>query len=270
MGSLTGWEAIILGFVQGLTEFLPVSSSGHLVLFQRLFGLQEAALLFDVVLHLATLVAVLVVFYREFAGILRRPASHLTWLLVAGTIPTGIIGLAFRDFFDRLFASGQSLGVEFIITGLVLWLAESQRPRYNPKTMERISLLDAAFIGTMQGLAILPAISRSGLTIAGSLFRGLDRETAARFSFILSAPAILGAGLVELRDLPAAASTSLPWFPALLGAVAAGVSGYLAIRFMIRLLSRSNMRVFSFYVWALGLLVLFDQLVTHRFFPPLW
>lgn len=270
MGSLTNWEAIILGLVQGLTEFLPVSSSGHLVLFQRFFGLQEAALLFDVLLHLATLGAVLVVFYREFAGILRRPASRLTWLLIAGTIPTGIIGLAFRDFFDRLFASGQSLGVEFIITGLVLWLAESRRPGNNPKTMERISLPDAAFVGTMQGLAILPAISRSGLTIAGSLLVGLERETAARFSFILSAPAILGAGLVELRDLPAVAGSSLPLLPALLGGVAAGISGYLAIRFMIRLLTRGNMRAFSFYVWALGLLVLFDQLVTHRFFPPLW
>lgn len=270
MGSLTSGEAIILGLVQGLTEFIPVSSSGHLVLFQRLFGLEEAALLFDVLLHLATLGAVLAVFYREFSSILRRPASRLTWLLIAGTIPTGIIGLAFRDFFNRLFASGQSLGVEFIITGLVLWLAESKRPGNNPKTMERISLLDAAVIGTMQGLAILPAISRSGLTIAGALLVGLERETAAKFSFILAAPAILGAGLVEMRDLPAAAGASLPLLPVLLGVVTAGASGYLAIRFMIHLLTRSNMRPFSFYVWFLGLTVLFDQLVTRRFFPPLW
>lgn len=269
METLTTAEAVVLGLVQGLTEFLPVSSSGHLVLFQTLFGLQEDSLLFDVILHLATLVPVLVIFAQEFLAILKRPNSRLTWLLVAGIIPTGLIGLAFHDFFDRLFTSGQGLGAEFLLTGLVLWAAESIHPA-RPKPLDRVSLLDAAFVGTMQGLAIMPALSRSGLTIAGALFRGLERETAARFSFILSAPAILGAGLVELKDLPTAAGSSLPLVPTLLGALAAAASGYLAIRFMLRLLTHSNMLGFSFYVWALGATILFDQFVTHRFFPPLW
>lgn len=269
METLTTVEAVLLGLVQGLTEFLPVSSSGHLVLLQTIFGLQEDSLLFDVILHLATLVPVLVIFAQEFLIILKRPNSRLTWLLVAGIIPTGIIGLAFHDFFNQLFATGQSLGIEFIITGLVLWIAESLHPRYS-KTLDHVSLLDAVFIGTMQGLAIMPAISRSGLTIAGALFRGLERETAARFSFILSAPAILGAGLVELKDLPLTGSAALPLGAVLPGALAAAISGYLAIRFMLHLLTHSNMRGFSFYVWALGAAILFDQFITHRFFPPLW
>lgn len=270
MSSISSPEALILGVVQGLTEFLPVSSSGHLVLFQRIFGLTESNLAFDVVLHLGTLVSVLIVFYGDFLSILRRPASRLTWLIIAGLIPTGIIGIAFRDVVARLFASGQSLGFEFLITGLVLWFAEGASGRRGRKDLAHMSLTDAAVVGTMQGLAILPAISRSGLTIAGALFRGLDRKTAARFSFLLSAPAILGAALVELKDLPQMSASSLPLVPTLLGALAAVIGGYLAIRFMIRLLTTSNMRVFSYYVWFIGALVLFDQLFTKRFFPPLF
>lgn len=266
---LTTLVAVILGLVQGLTEFLPVSSSGHLVLVQRLFGIQQEALLFDVILHLATLGAVLAAFYRDFLDILKQPFSRLTWLLVAGTIPTGLLGIAFQEPIGRLFASGQTLGAEFILTGFILWTAERIPPRSSPKGLAEITTLDAAFIGTMQGIALLPAISRSGLTISGALLRGLERQTAARFSFLLSAPAILGAALVELKDLPAAAGTTLPPGPVLVGTVAAAISGYLAIRFMLHVLTSSNMRLFSLYVWLLGAAILTDQLITHRFFPPL-
>lgn len=266
------WEAIILGIIQGLTEFLPVSSSGHLVLAQRIFGVHEAVLFFDVMLHVGTLLAVLLVFSRDWIALLRRPFSRLTWLLIAGLIPTGILGIAFKGVISKLFATGQTLGIEFLITGLILWWAESL-PR-GRKNLKRMSYFDAAVVGTAQGLAILPAISRSGLTIAGALFRGLDRETAARYSFLLSAPAILGAALVELKDLPAGAlsgaASSLPWTQVLAGMVAAAVFGYLAIKVMLEVLTRGNMRVFSYYVWAVGLLVLLDQVVTHRFFGPLF
>lgn len=266
------FEAIVLGMIQGLTEFLPISSSGHLVLAQRIFGVHEAVLFFDVMLHVGTLVAVLIVFSRDWLAILRRPLSRLTWLLIAGLIPTGILGLAFKDVISKLFASGQTLGIEFLITGIILWWAEGL-PR-GRKSLRRMSYLDAAVVGTAQGLAILPALSRSGLTIAGALLRGLDRETAARYSFLLSAPAILGAALVELKDASsgplASAVSAVPWAQVLAGMAAAAVFGYLAIKVMLAVLTRGNMRAFSYYVWAVGILVLLDQVVTHRFFPPLF
>lgn len=260
------WEAAILGLVQGLTEFLPISSSGHLVLFQKLFGIAEDALIFDVSLHLGTLVAVLVVFWSDIWNMVRRPFSRLTLLVVAGTIPTALIGLSLSDFFEELFKSGKTLGLEFLVTGAVLWWAESVRSQN--KNLQQTGYLDALFIGTMQGLAIMPAISRSGLTIAGALFRGLNRELAARYSFLLSVPAILGAAVFTAKPLlsnPQLAAGVEP-VPMLVGTLVAAVSGFAAVKFMLRLLTQGSIRVFSYYVWALGGLILVDQLITHFYF----
>lgn len=265
---MTIWEALTLGLVQGLTEFLPVSSSGHLVLFQRFFGIQEAVLTFDVMAHFGTLLAVIAVFWQDLSTMIRRPLDRLPRLLIAGTIPTAAIGLIFSDFFARLFATGQTLGIEFLATGTILWLAETVQARN--KSLQSMTYGDAAFIGAMQGLAIMPAISRSGLTIAGALFRGLNRELAARYSFLLSLPAILGAAVLETSKLSLGGGGETTLLPLIVGTAAAAVSGYAAIKFMLRLLVTGSMRRFSFYVWMLGLLVLADQLVTHRFFNPLF
>lgn len=256
---MTVLQSIILGLVQGLTEFLPISSSGHLVLFQRFFGLEEGAFTFAVMVHIGTLVAVFAVFWKDIIDILKKPWQKLTWLIIVATVPTGAIGLLFKDFFDRLFASGESLGIEFIATGFILWFAD--RVRQRDKGIAEMSNFDAAFVGLMQGIAILPAISRSGLTIAGALFRGIDRETAARFSFLVSIPAIAGAALLDLKDVMEANQLSqLTGLPFIIGPVVAAISGYWAIRFMIRLLQRGSMKVFSYYVWALGAIVLVLQL----------
>jgi len=255
---MTILQSIILGLVQGLTEFLPISSSGHLVLFQRFFGLKEAVLTFDVLVHLGTLVAVVAVFWRDIVSIIKRPWQRLSLLIIVATIPTGIMGLALKDFFEMLFQSGKSLGIEFLVTGLIIWAADNIKER--DKGIEKISYFDAAFVGVMQGIAILPAISRSGLTIAGSLFRGINRETAARFSFLVSIPAIAGASLLDLKNI---SIQSLPpgAGPAyVIGPVVAAVSGYWAIRFMIRILQRGSLRGFAYYVWALGLVVIALQL----------
>ncbi|MDS1029865.1 undecaprenyl-diphosphate phosphatase [Bacillota bacterium LX-D] len=257
-------QAIILGIVQGLTEFLPISSSGHLVLLQKFFGITNSSLAFDVILHFGTLIAVIIFFWSDIMYIIRKPFGKLPVYLVIGTIPAVIAGLFLNDFFEKLFSSGQTLGLEFLATGAILWVAESLRSGH--KGLKEITATDSLFIGVMQAIAILPAISRSGLTIAGSLFRGLDREFAARFSFLLSIPAILGATVLEGKKL---ATTGIPLdsiLTLLLGALAAAVAGYIAIKFMLAILNKGSLKVFSYYVFALGFLIILDQLLFHFFF----
>ncbi len=252
-------EAVILGIIQGLTEFLPISSSGHLVLFQKLFGLEEGNLTFDTMLHLGTLLAVFVIFRDDIVAMIKQPFSKLSILVVAGTIPTAIIGLALKDFFEQLFASGRTIGVEFIITGLILWWAES-RP-FGYKKIEDITLLDAGLIGVLQGAAIFPAISRSGLTIAGALFRGIERDTAARYSFLLSIPSILGAVVLQAKDIQKQGIGDVQLLPMLVGTIVSAVFGYLAIKWMLRLIAGGKLKLFSYYVWFLGLVIVVAQLL---------
>jgi len=257
-------QAILLGIVQGATEFLPISSSGHLVLFQKILGVAEPTLTFDIVVHLGTLVAVFAVFWKDILSLLRRPFQRMTLLLIAGTIPTGIIGIVFKDFFEELFASGRTLGIEFLITGSVLFFAENLSRGY--KDAEETSLLDAAFVGLMQGAAILPAVSRSGLTISGALFRNMDRDFAARFSFLLSIPAILGAAVFDMKDVLETGLENLDSVSLGAGFIFAAIFGYISIKYMIGMLRKGKMRVFSYYVFILGTLVLIDQYLTHIFF----
>ncbi|OGO77943.1 MAG: undecaprenyl-diphosphatase [Clostridiales bacterium GWB2_37_7] len=258
-------QAIILGIVQGLTEFLPISSSGHLVLMQKIFGITEPTLIFDTSVHLGTLIAVFAVFKDDIIQILKKPFQKLTWLLLAGTIPTAIVGIAFKDTFEQMFRSGSTLGFEFLATGaILLWSGTLKSGR---KSVRETSYFDAAFIGVMQGLAIMPAISRSGLTISGALFRNLDREFAARFSFLLSVPAILGAAVFQVKDIMEVGGGSGIGMNALIaGSVAAALAGYVSIKYMLRVLREGKIKYFAYYVFALGTLVILDQYVTHIFF----
>jgi undecaprenyl-diphosphatase len=249
--------SVLLGIIQGLTEFLPISSTGHLVLFGKWFGLREAGLLFDTLLHFGTLVAVVLVFRQEIRHMIFHPFSRLTRLVVIGTIPTAAIGILFEDTFEQISQTGQTIGFEFIATGLILWAVETMKP--GTRSMEQITYKDALLIGTLQGAAILPAISRSGLTIAGALYRGIERGDAARFSFLLSLPAILGATLLQAKDLWETKSASIHLMPMLAGTVVSGIAGYIAIRWMIRVISRGSMKGFAVYVWVLGGLVLIMQ-----------
>ncbi len=255
---MTVIQSLILGIVQGLTEFLPISSSGHLVFLQRIFGLKEIVLTFDLLVHLGTLAAVFAAFWPDIVSIIKKPRQRLVWLIAMATIPTGIIGLVFKDGFQILFESGKTIGVEFIITGLIIWFADKVKDR--TKGIGDISYFDAAFVGVMQGIAILPAISRSGLTIAGSLFRGIDRETAARFSFLVSIPAIAGATVLDLKDVIGHGILPQMGLPFIIGPVAAAISGYWAIKFMIKILQRGSMKGFAYYVWVLGGVIIALQL----------
>jgi undecaprenyl-diphosphatase len=268
------FEAIILGLVQGLTEFLPVSSSGHLVLLQHIFGIEEPAMLFDVMVHLGTLLAVFAVLWKDIWAILRRPIQALTGLLILATIPTVIAALAFRKGIEHAFESGQFLGFAFLATAMLLVTAEllsrHARADNDLKPAEDMNWLDALIIGIMQAIAIIPGISRSGATISGALSRKLDRDFAARFSFLLSIPAILGAVVLHAKDLvkggPEAEVSGIGTAAIIAGTISAAVIGYFAVRFMLRIIKEKSLFGFAVYTAVLGILVLIDQLGTHLVF----
>ncbi|HSO20643.1 MAG TPA: undecaprenyl-diphosphate phosphatase [Desulfosarcina sp.] len=263
-------EALVLGIVQGLTEFLPVSSSGHLVLFQNLFGLREPELLFDICLHVGTLAAVVLVFYRDILDILgallRIPARmgtsggmlqllradasvRMALLIVVGSIPTAVIGLLFKEITDQLFGSLFIVGAMLLITGCLLWL--TRRIRSEGRPIGRTTVKDALIIGIVQGLAILPGISRSGSTISTALFLGVDRKIAGRYSFLLSIPAIVGALLLSL-DTPEL-HTSIPLATILAGSFVSAVVGWLALVILLRVVDRGQLHRFAPYCWLVGI-----------------
>ncbi len=260
------FQAIILGIVQGFTEFLPVSSSGHLQLFQSLFHISQPTQTFDIVLHVGTLVPIFIVFRKEVWSIIRKPFQKLTGLLILATIPAIVVALLFGDFIDSISASATFLWIGFIITGLFLIYADNAKE--GKKNMEQITAADALIIGCMQALAIAPSISRSGGTITGALGRKLTRETAAKFSFLMSIPAIAGALVLAVKDVVTGdvPAEALPVLPTVFGFIAAMLCGYLAIRFMLKVIQSAKLRYFSYYVFVLAALIIVDEYVTHKFF----
>lgn len=257
--------ALILGIVQGITEFLPVSSSGHLILMKQLFDIDTDmfGLSFDIAVHIATLVAVMVVFREQIIALIKKPFQKYVYLVVLATVPAVIVGLFFNDFIDEISASGGFLGISFIITAIVLIIAEKVGKRV--KDDDSIKYVDAGVIGLAQGIAVMPGISRSGSTLATGLIMGLKKETALTFSFIMSIPVILGSAVLGVKDIiqePA----SFDVLVTLVGMVAAGISGYATIKFMLDFFKKRSLMWFSAYVGLLGILVVFDQLVTNIFF----
>ena len=266
-------EAIVLGAIQGLTEFLPVSSSGHLVLFQNLFGLKEPELLFDICLHIGTLLAVVIVFYREILDILKAllqlpvrvkmaggfgrlctidASIRMALLIIVGSIPTAVIGLFFKEITDQLFGSLVVVGCMLLITGILLWLTRNIRG--GGRTVSQTTLKDALVIGIVQGLAILPGISRSGSTISTALFLGVDRKVAGRYSFLLSIPAIIGALVLGL-DTPEL-HTSIPMGTIIAGSVISALVGWMALVVLLRVVDRGQLHRFAPYCWIVGLITL--------------
>lgn len=248
-------EALILGIIQGLTEFLPVSSTGHLLLGRQVFQLQEAGLFLDSMLHIGTLIAVMTVYSKEIMEVIKRPFSKTGILLIAGTIPTAVIGLAFKDFFEEVSKTGVTVGWEFLLTGLLLWWADSYK-RNGYKGIEDITIRDALVIGTFQGAAILPAVSRSGLTIAAALFCKIDKKAAAYFSFLLSIPSIAGGVILQSKEVFTGAQPPISFSALAIGSLASAVFGYIAVKWMIKLLQTGTLKGFAIYVWIIGLIVL--------------
>ena len=268
-------KTILLGIVQGIAEFLPVSSSGHLVLFQKLMGMPETGLLMEILLHVGTLFAVLAAFRREIAGMLRHPlTSRPVRLLFAATLPAVAAALLLGDALDVIF-SGWFLGFSFLLTSALLFVSEALSRRSGADAalleMDEMTIAQALCMGCMQAAALVPGISRSGATIVGGLASGVPRRTAAQFSFLMSAVATVGSLVFKMKDLAQAAAGGGAVFeggPAAMiaGMLAAAVSGYLAIRWLLRLLERASLRAFAYYTAAVGLLVLCDQLFAGRFF----
>jgi len=251
-------EAFLLGLIQGLTEFLPISSTGHLALGRHAFGLQEAGLFLDTMLHIGTLVAVLYYYRDVLLDVARKPFGKLSGLLVVGTLPAVAVGLLFKDYFEAISVSGATIGWEFLVTGAFLWFAD--RLKDGHKKLQDLTYADAAVIGAFQAGAIFPAVSRSGLTIVGGLIRKLDRETAAYFSFLVSIPAIAGGiALQSLELLEGRAAESVSLGALAVGTLASAAFGYAAVKWMIDYLKKGSLKTFAVYVWALGLVVLAAQ-----------
>ena len=267
------FRALFLGLLQGATEFLPVSSSGHLVLVPWLLGWPIPSLAFDAMVHWGTLVAVIAYFWRDWLALLRGawaglrarslndPAARLFLLLIVGTIPAALAGALLEDFFEGMFARPDAAAGFLLLTAALLTLAElgwarrSSAP--NPgalRALPALSWADALVVGLAQAVAILPGVSRSGATIAAGLGRGLEREAAARFSFLLSAPIILGAGAMQLWQL-ARAGTLAEEAPLLAaGFLTALVSGFAAIHFLLNYVRRRPLYPFALYCILLGIL----------------
>lgn len=265
------FEAIVLGLVQGLAEFLPVSSSGHLALLQNIFGVEgDKVLLFAVLLHLGTLISVFIVYWKDiwelvaelfltikdiFTGkglrLAERPVRKLGVMIIVATIPTAVIGLVFNDFFESLYTSMVAVGVGFLITGVLMFVAE--RMGAANRGIEKMNYRNAIFVGVLQGIAIYPGISRSGSTLVGGLTAGLKREFAVKFAFLISIPSILGSVILEAPDAIRAGVDPALTGPIIAGVVVAAVSGFIAIKTMIRIVSNKKLSYFSYYVWILGI-----------------
>lgn len=273
------FEALVLGVVQGLTEFLPVSSSGHLVLCQHLFGLREPELLFDICVHVGTLMAVLAVFYRDILQMLsvlmrlpglasrpgglraqfdQHPELRLMLMIVLGSLPTAALGILFAKMAEQLFGTIWLVGIALLITGTFLWFTRLRRS--SGRTIEEMRPKDALILGLAQGLAIVPGISRSGATISTALYLGIDRELAGRFSFLLAIPAILGALVLGLDgDM---FQTNLPAGTILLGSLMAAIVGYLALVLLLKLVKKGQLYRFAPYCWIVGVAALVASFVS--------
>ena len=250
------WQALVLGLVQGLTEFLPVSSSGHLVLAEALLGVKMPGVFVEVALHVATLGSVLVVYGRRLWEIIRgvfsgsRESITYALLLVVATIPAVVVGLLFNDYIEAHFHSMIELGVEFIVTGVILW--STRRP---PGERETPGWMAAFWIGVAQAVAILPAISRSGSTVAAALWAKLRPAAAAEFSFLMAVPVIAGAALLEGRHATANIA-AVGAGPLVFSFLVSFASGVIAILFLVAMLRRGRFYAFAPYCWIVGVLTL--------------
>lgn len=264
---MTWYEAVIYGIIQGLTEFLPISSSGHLLLAPAFFGWRDPGALFTAVIQLGTMLAVVIYFWRDLLRIAltwvrswSNPAlrsdlnARMGWYLVIGTIPIVILGFVFRDQIETAARSLYIVGTTLIVFGIILGLIDRASRKERP--VESVGRNDAIAVGLAQALALIPGVSRSGATISAGLLMGLDREAAARFSFLLSIPAIVLSGAYGLYGELGASSAGIGAGPILVATIVSFVVGYAAIAFLLRWLARHSLWVFVWYRVALGIVVL--------------
>lgn len=271
---MTYFQAIILGIVQGLSEFLPISSSGHLALLQHFFGIQsDNVMMFTVMLHVGTLVSVFIMYWSDIWALIKefflmiadlctgkglrlkeRPVRKLGLMIIWATIPTAIMGLLFNNFFESLNSKLWAIAIGWIITGFMLYFSE--KISRNRNGIEEMRFRDGFLIGVLQGIAICPGISRSGSTMVGGLSTGLRREFAVRFAFLISIPTILGAAVMEAPDAVQASASGMAMGPVIVGVIVSAVCGVLAIKAMIKVVIAQKLKWFAYYVWVLGAVIL--------------
>lgn len=270
-------NAIILGIAQGLAEFLPISSSGHLTILQHYFGIEgDSIIIFTILMHIGTLAAVFIIYWDDIWALIKelfvtiwdlvrfkglrlseRPVRKLGVMIIIASIPTAIIGLGFNDMFESFYQSLIPTAVGLIVTGFLLWIAE--RPRKQGKGIEEMSWAHAVIIGTLQGVAITPGISRSGSTLFGGLMTGLDRAFAVEFAFLISIPSVLGSLILESDGvIDSVMSNSMG--PIIVGFFCSLISGIFAIKVMITIVRKYSLRYFSVYVWVVGVFLLVSEL----------
>lgn len=270
-------SAIILGAVQGISEFLPISSSGHLVLVPALLGI-ETGLAFDTILHIGTLVAIFTFFWKDIINMIkgfilsiidltegvdifkrelhRVPEKRFAWLIIVGTIPTGIMGILLKDAIETIFRGTLFVGIFLLVTAAVLYYSE--RHSSGQITQKDMSFKQALIVGICQGLAVFPGISRSGSTIASGLCLGLNREYAARYSFLLSIPAVIGAGLIQIKDIATLdASVSV----LLAGFISSVIFGYLSIKLLMKMIKGWSLDIFAYYCTIIGIITIILSVV---------
>ena len=284
------FEAIILGFIQGVAEFLPVSSSGHLAIFKNFFGLEEAGIAYDILLHVGTLVAVFICFWsdiwelivngvgivvdacknigiffsnlfnknkkdytmKEYIEVISTPFRRYVMLIIVATIPTGIMGVLFKDMIESVSATLLIPGICLLMTSIILIIADNAKD--GDENEENVSYKKAGFVGICQGFATMPGISRSGTTVTACLLAGMDRAFAVKFSFIVSIPAIVGAAILDLPDLFKAGVTGSEMINYTAGTIVAAVVGYICIKTMLKIVRKKKFKVFSIYCAVMGLI----------------
>lgn len=270
-------EAIVLGIFQGVAEFLPISSSGHLALLQHLFGITEGNLFFTEMLHFGTLISIIIVYFEDVKRIIIEFLSlvvnlltgkksgdltdhqRLGLLILAGSVPTAIIGITFEDFFESLYTSLIPIGIALLFTGFLLWFAE--RKGSESKDIQKMTFIDSLIIGTFQGMAIIPGISRSGSTIVAGLLRGLKKPLTTEFSFLLALPATFGAFLLGIIKVIRGGNGVIVNMPLVVGVVLSTVVGIISLKALIKILNRNKLHYFSYYLWIVGAVTIISQLI---------
>ena len=275
---MTYFQAIILGLVQGLAEFLPISSSGHLAILENFFGIKENMQFFAVMLHFGTLIAVFVVFWKDIWELLKelvltikdligrkglrldeRPVRKLGVMIIVSCIPTAIIGVLFGDVFEGLYSKPIGVAIMFVCTGILLILAETFGG--GNRNIENLNYRNSIFIGLVQGIAIIPGISRSGSTLFASLLCKLDREFAVKYVFLISIPTILGSFILELPGGIKEGVTGSAWGPVIVGVLVAFLSGLFAVKIMLKVVKNRKLKYFSYYLFVLAAFVIVYTLI---------
>lgn len=286
------FEAIILGIIQGVAEFLPISSSGHLAIFKNFFGLEEAGIAYDILLHVGTLVAVFICFWsdiwelivngvgilvdacknigiffvnlfnknkkdyvmKEYVNVISTPFRRYVMLIIVATIPTGLMGVLLKDMIEAVSATLIVPGICLLITSVILLIADNAKD--GNENEENVSYKKAGFVGICQGFATMPGISRSGTTVTACLLAGMERTFAVKFSFIVSIPAIIGAAILDVPDLFEAGVTGSEMINYTVGTIVSGVVGYICIKTMLKIVRKKKFKVFSIYCAVMGIIAI--------------